>query len=102
VRDLLPLTLVGVGVAWSNSVAVLRGLLGAAATFERTPKRGTNGTAAVAHGDGFRRGEWLLAAWCLTAAATVVGMGAWSAAPLLVLYACGFATVARGTWLERA
>ncbi len=121
VRDIGPLTLLGIGIAVSNAWAVAEALTGSSGTFERTPKTGdvTTGewpaavpgnlatpTAPAARG---RRGpalRWLhlaegaVALYCLGAAVALVWTGIWVVAPFMLLDALGLGVVA--TWGARA
>jgi len=104
----LPGTLaLGVGLALSQSVAVLEGLIGRDRTFVRTPKSG-----AVGHAKGslLRRyrpelswtvwGELLLAAWYAGAIGFALWSGHVSSVPWLLLFLAGFGWVGLASLLE--
>jgi cellulose synthase/poly-beta-1,6-N-acetylglucosamine synthase-like glycosyltransferase len=114
-RVLPLLVLLGMGLALSNTWAVLKALLGVCQGFQRTPKfalhrRGDAwaGRAYAMGGDALIWGELALAVFAL-ALLTAPSVG-WSFAPWLLLYAGGFGYVAclnlyqayqRRRWLAR-
>jgi cellulose synthase/poly-beta-1,6-N-acetylglucosamine synthase-like glycosyltransferase len=98
-RVLPLLVLLGMGLALSNTRAVLRAVLGRQESFRRTPKfalrrRGDNwvSSAYVVRGDGLVWGELGLSLFALALLASP-GVN-WGFAPWLLLYAGGFGYVA--------
>ena len=105
-----PLFLAGtVGLALSNTAAVLRGLAGRHTPFARTPKAGDQvshqdghpwwraryATDALSAGGGaVVWGEAALAAYSLAGLAVVAAAGEWAALPFQALFAAGFGLVA--------
>jgi cellulose synthase/poly-beta-1,6-N-acetylglucosamine synthase-like glycosyltransferase len=104
-RRILPelaLTLIiGVGVSASNSLAVLRGLVGRdAGEFVRTPKRGTQ-TAARRYRLGLDAtlvAEFALALWLGGCAWIMAARGSWWALSCGVYSACYFHFIVRQLW----
>jgi cellulose synthase/poly-beta-1,6-N-acetylglucosamine synthase-like glycosyltransferase len=99
--------LLGVGVAWSTSLAALAGLRSRDDTFVRTPKFGI----------GAAGGEWrdkvyaerrpcgalveiALGGYCAITAGLYASHGEYAIVPFLLLYACGFLTVGALTMLQ--
>jgi len=97
---------IGVGVAWSTSVAVLGGLWGRDREFVRTPKFGVGPGGGhwrgAAYAAGFRTGglvELALGLYAGWVAWLALRAGRYAALPFLLLYTTGFLTVA---WLAVA
>lgn len=95
------LILVGVGIAWNNSVAVWRGLRRWGGPFARTPKFHVEGSSDHWSGSAYRLGidksvlgEGALACYALAAAAVAHATGRYGMLPFLLLYAAAFGTVA--------
>jgi hypothetical protein len=91
---------IGVGVAWSTSLAVLGAFVGRDREFVRTPKFGIAGAGGDWRGrayaaPGARGGvaELGLGLYCAAAAVAVAQAGHYGALPFLGLYAAGFLTV---------
>jgi cellulose synthase/poly-beta-1,6-N-acetylglucosamine synthase-like glycosyltransferase len=101
--------LLGVGMALSQSRAVMEGIFGRDTRFLRTPKSGAvdgrPGAAGAAAGlrlDWTAGGELLLALWCLGGAVALLRAGAPGAAPWALLYGLGFGAVGVGSlWPRR-
>jgi hypothetical protein len=98
--------LMGAGVAWNNTLAVGRALVGRPGGFRRTPKfhAGSGRWTASAYALPIERSTWVELA--LAAYATVGGLLAWDRSPELVpflaLYALGFGYVGiLGAWQAR-
>jgi len=98
---------VGVGVAWSTSLAVLGGLRGRQAAFLRTPKFGIGPAGGTWRDKGYaeRRPsgalvEIGLGGYCAVTAALYWHQGEYVVLPFLLLYACGFLTVGSLTLLH--
>lgn len=93
----------GVGLAVSNSRAVLEAVLGRPSDFVRTPKLG--GTRRVGYRPAQAALPWIelaLGLYCTAAVAANIGLGRHLVSPFLVIYAVGFTTVAiSGLRLER-
>ncbi|MCX8066266.1 MAG: glycosyltransferase [Anaerolineae bacterium] len=106
------MALIGTGIAWNNSRAILEGLTHWGGTFIRTPKFRLEG----------RRGNWQRSHYRLTADWSVLGeiglaiyalgvtgmawtLGKWGIVPFLLLYVGAFGLVAglslRETWAPR-
>jgi cellulose synthase/poly-beta-1,6-N-acetylglucosamine synthase-like glycosyltransferase len=88
------LTCVGIGVAVSNSRAVLEALLGRPSDFVRTPKRGEH--AAIRYAASRTVQPWIEIALGLYCAASLVfylASGKYVIAPLLILYASSFLVI---------
>jgi cellulose synthase/poly-beta-1,6-N-acetylglucosamine synthase-like glycosyltransferase len=98
-----------VGLALSNTAAVLRGLAGQRTPFARTPKTGDRAgdqdgrpwwraryatDALFAGGGAVVWGEAALAAYSLAGLAVVAAAGEWAALPFQALFAAGFGLVA--------
>jgi cellulose synthase/poly-beta-1,6-N-acetylglucosamine synthase-like glycosyltransferase len=100
------LVLLGSGIAFNNSVAVLQGLVGTAGHFRRTPKFRLEGKNDRWQGqryalplDGMVIGELLLVLYAAFSVATAWRLGHTWAIPFLCLYLAGFAMVAFvGLW----
>jgi len=100
-RSLPLLALVGIGIAWRNTLAVWRGLTEWGGTFARTPKfhlEGKDGTWDESdyrlQGDPSIRGEIALALYAVIGAAVAWRTGQTGMLPFLVLNALAFGTVA--------
>ncbi len=95
------LALIGIGIAWSNTQAVWRGLTRWGGTFARTPKfrlegqtdRWTDSRYRL-QADASTVGEVVLALYALTTAFVAYATGNYGAIPFLLLYAAAFGTVA--------
>ena len=90
----------GLGIAPSQSMAALDGLLHADVTFIRTPKQGSttspHATRAEVAGPGrpwSRRFTLALAVYMFAAIAWAIGQGIWASVPFLALFAIGFSYV---------
>jgi hypothetical protein len=96
----LPLTLVGIGIAWRMSRAVLSGLAEMGGTFARTPKFGVEGPRRAWDDRrydpplGTVTPELLLGCVCVFGAALALATGAFRMAPSVGFFAVAFATVA--------
>ncbi len=99
------LVLVGIGIAWSNTRAVWRGLIHWGGTFKRTPKfqlEGRNGQWADSryrlpiNRDNVSEfiGEFALTLYALTAAAFAYASQKWGMLSFFLLYAVAFGVVA--------
>ncbi|MBU0705413.1 MAG: glycosyltransferase [Chloroflexi bacterium] len=95
------LMLVGIGIAWSNTLAVWRGLTRWGGTFARTPKFRLEGKAGRWADSGYRLqadgstvGEIGLMVYALIAAFVAHVTGNQGMMPFLLLYAAAFGTVA--------
>ena len=101
-RQAFPLLmLVGIGIAWANTLAVWRGLTRWGGTFARTPKFRLEGKAGRWADSGYRLqadgstvGEVALALYALVAAFVAYVTGNQGMMPFLLLYAAAFGTVA--------
>lgn len=111
-RPLPLVVLVGIGIAWSNSIAVWRGLTRWGGTFNRTPKfrlEGRSGGWANSkyrlRADSSTIGEIALALYAATATVTAILNGQYGVALFMMLYAAGFGLVAamglsEGAWAK--
>jgi len=95
------LILIGIGIAWNNTMAIWRGLRRWGGTFARTPKFNVEGKAGNWLGSGYRLrldrsviGELALTLYALAAAAVAYRTGQRGVLPFLLLYTASFATVA--------
>jgi len=97
-RDMVALSLLGIGIAPSNTRAVLAAFGDEVGVFVRTPKLGarTDGPRRAYRLplDGLQGIEGLLAVYCVATAAGRAGLGLWAVTPFILLHAAGFATVA--------
>lgn len=99
-RDLGALTLIGIGIAVSNGIAVLAAFRSAPGEFVRTPKLGVKARSDTpvrryrASRDGLWRVEAGLAVYCLASGVALVVVGIYVLAPFMWLDAAGFAAVA--------
>lgn len=95
----VPLTLVGVGIAWRMSRAVVSGFLEMGGTFARTPKFRIEGPRrswrdrAYAEGFGSVLPETLLGLGCVVGAGAALANGAVRMAPSLAFFGLAFWTV---------
>ena len=95
------LVLLGIGMAWNNSLAVCRGLSRWGGKFARTPKFNVQGKAGDwlksayrLQIDGTVFGELVLTAYALVATVIAHATGRYGLIPFLLLYAAAFGTVA--------
>jgi hypothetical protein len=95
------LALVGIGIAWSNSRAVWRGLTRWGGEFARTPKFRLEGRGGRWDDSGYRLrpdvslvGEIVLGLYALVTAALAFKAGRYDVIPFALLYAAAFNTVA--------
>ena len=95
------LMLVGIGIAWSNTQAVWRGLTRWGGTFARTPKFRLEGKAGRWASSSYRLrpdssivGEVMLGLYALATACVACILGRYELIPFLILYAAAFGTVA--------
>lgn len=95
------LLLLGAGLAWSNTAAVLRALLRRPTPFLRTPKFRLRGRSAPWQGKRYvlgwewaDLGEFAMLAYAGLAMMVAMHRGFWYMIPFLALYAGGFAYVA--------
>ena len=97
-RDMVALSLLGIGIAPSNTRAVLAAFGDEVGVFVRTPKLGarTDGPRRAYRLplDGLQGIEGLLAVYCVATAAGLAWLGLWAVTPFILLHAAGFATVA--------
>ncbi len=97
--DLGLLTLFGVGIALSNTRAVIDAFIPKAREFVRTPKSGVIGKEGRvkrryrAEADGLRGAEGLVAAYCLVSTVILLWAGPAEVAPFTLLDALAFAAV---------
>jgi hypothetical protein len=98
---------IGVGVAWSTSLAVLGAFRGRAREFVRTPKFGIGAGGGSWRGKAYGGGrpwgglvEIGLGLYCAATAASFWQQGHYGALPFLGLYAAGFLTVGALTVLQ--
>jgi cellulose synthase/poly-beta-1,6-N-acetylglucosamine synthase-like glycosyltransferase len=95
------LALMGIGIAWSNTQAVWRGLTRWGGTFARTPKFRIEGRAGRwadsryrLQADSSTIGEVVLTLYALLTAFVAYVTGRYGMIPFLLLYAAAFGTVA--------
>lgn len=95
------LILIGIGIAWNNSLAIWRGLRRWGGAFARTPKFHVEGRTDRWLDSAYRLGidrslvgEALLAVYALVAALVALAAGRYGLIPFLLLYAAAFGTVA--------
>jgi len=100
VWQLPSILIIGVGVAWSTSLAVLGALWKKDLEFIRTPKFGIGPTGGQWRGTTYvARRPWsgvieiVLGLYCAWSAWLLWTHGSYAAAPILVLYTAGFLTV---------
>lgn len=91
---------VSMGLALSNTRAVVQGLMGRATAFTRTPKYGDASDGpwwtsryAIREIPPVVWGEALLAVYCTMGLAVLVALGEWAAVPFQALFAGGFGLV---------
>lgn len=101
------LVLIGTGIAWGNTVAILQGLARWGGVFARTPKFHLDGQAKNWRRNPYRLtrdrsmgGEIVLALYALAAAALARSLGRTDAIPFLLLYALSFGVVAGSGFYE--
>jgi hypothetical protein len=101
--------IIGVGVAWSTSLAVLGALWRKDLEFVRTPKFGIGPAGGQWRGKGYADGrpwsaviEIALGLYCAWSAWLFYVQGSYAAVPFLVLYTTGFLTVGTLTLLHTA
>jgi len=103
----VPLTLVGVGIAWRMTRAVVAGFVEMGGIFERTPKFGVDGPRRAWHDGSYDRPlettapELLVGGWCASGAAIAIATGAFRMALSVAFFALAFATVAGLAVLQR-
>jgi len=95
------LVMLGTGLALSNTLGVLRGLMGDGGDFQRTPKFRLVGASGDWRGRAYALGlgstsfgELMLSLYAVVSVAVAWHKGSSYAVPFLALYACGFAYVA--------
>lgn len=95
------LILIGIGIAWNNSLAVWRGLRHWGGTFARTPKFRVEGREGHWPHSAYRLnldhsviGETFLGLYALVTTLVAYGKGEHGLIPFLLLYAASFGTVA--------
>lgn len=95
------LILIGIGIAWNNSIAICRGFCRWGGTFARTPKFHVEGRTGAWLSSTYRLsidrsviGEGALALYALGGVAMAHSAGRYSLIPFLLLYAAAFGTVA--------
>jgi hypothetical protein len=100
-RALPLLVLVGIGIAWSNTLAVWRGLTRWGGTFARTPKFQLEGKAGRWADSDYRLqadrgivGEIVLSLYALVTALVAFNTGNYGMIPFSLLYAAAFGTAA--------
>ncbi|MFI5342265.1 MAG: glycosyltransferase [Candidatus Methylomirabilales bacterium] len=100
VWELATIMVMGVGVAFSTSLAVLGGFLGRSREFVRTPKFGIAGTSGSWRGKAYAAGsawggvvELALGGYCAVATWVFVADGQYAVAPFLALYGAGFLAI---------
>lgn len=92
----VPLTVVGVGIAWRMSTAVVSGLVRTGGAFERTPKFRIEGDRRTWRGRAYDRPlgttapELLFGGWCALGAVLAVHTAAFRMAPSLAFFATSF------------
>lgn len=103
----VPLTVVGIGIAWRMTRAVSSGILETGGTFERTPKFRIEGPRrswreeAYASGLGTTYPERFLGGFCAVGAVGAVVTGAYRMAPSLTFFAFAFwAVVGYALWQQ--
>jgi len=95
---LFPVFMAGsMGLALSNTKALMEALQGKKTAFIRTPKYGNTGDAswwrsryAISEIPRVVWGEALLALYCTAGLVVVIGLGEWAAVPFQALFAAGF------------
>ena len=103
----VPLTIVGVGIAWRMSRAVLSGLVRRGGRFARTPKFRVESRARSWRGRAYDRPlgttapELFLGGWCAAGAVLAVASGAPKTVPSLSFFATSFWGVVAVAWRQR-
>lgn len=103
----VPLTLVGVGIAWRMSKAVLAGFVEMGGSFARTPKFGIEGPRRSWRGQAYDDvlgsvvPELLLGGGCLVGAGLAVAVGRYRMAPSLTFFALAFWSVVGLSYRQR-
>jgi hypothetical protein len=100
-RDIGSLMLLGTGLALSNSIAVIAGLVAPRGVFERTPKGGRD-SSYLSGADRLGIAELALATGCVVLAGWLVARGIYTMAPFILLYAAGLGRVGITTLREGA
>lgn len=105
----VPLTLVGIGIAWRMAQAVFSGIRGMGGSFARTPKFRIEGPRrswreqAYARGLDSTRPEAVLGGFCLAGSLTAVSLAEFRMAPSLAFFALSFwSVVAYALWQRYA
>jgi cellulose synthase/poly-beta-1,6-N-acetylglucosamine synthase-like glycosyltransferase len=105
--ELATIMLIGVGVAFSTSLAVVGGLLTRGREFIRTPKFGIAGSTGSWRDKAYVAGstwggiaEFALGGYCAVAAWVFFSDRQYAVAPFLALYAAGFLTVGMLTLVQ--
>jgi cellulose synthase/poly-beta-1,6-N-acetylglucosamine synthase-like glycosyltransferase len=97
---LAPIALaLGVGLSWSQTRAVTRGMRGRTGTFVRTPKSGRSGVERLS--GGVRGAEGLLFMWVGLAFISAVVTGQWFSLPFIGIFVLGYGWVSFGEPLSR-
>ncbi len=98
---------VGIGLSFSNAVAVLEGIAGRRTPFERTPKYGVSKSGEAWRGKRYRTRtaavtllEVMLGLALLLATGYAVALGMIASAPFLLLFAFGYLQVGRQSLAE--
>ncbi len=101
------LVLIGIGIAWGNTVAIWRGLTRWGGTFARTPKFRLEGNAGRwiesayrIRSDGTVTGEAALALYALLTVAVALVTGHYGVIPFILLDAAAFGMVAWLSWTQ--
>jgi len=101
------LSLVGVGIAWRMSRAVVSGFVEMGGAFARTPKFGVTGPRrswrdrAYADTLASTRPEILLGLGCAAGAVAAIALGDYRMAPSLAFFTLSFGTVVAYSWWQR-
>jgi cellulose synthase/poly-beta-1,6-N-acetylglucosamine synthase-like glycosyltransferase len=96
----VPLTLVGVGLTWRMTRAVVSGIRSMGGSFARTPKFRIDGPRRSWRGEAYASvlgtltPEILLGTWCASGAALAVATGSFRMAPSLSFFALSFWSLA--------
>ena len=98
-REIATLMLLGTGLALSNTIAVVAGLVSPRGVFERTPKGGRSSSYLTAT-DRLGIAEVALAIGCALLALWLVARGIYTMSPFLLLYAAGLGRVGVATLRE--
>lgn len=104
------LTLLGIGISFNNTRAVLQGFLRPGGEFLRTPKFNVEKRSDQWHQSAYRLpipptivAEFCLMIYALVICWLLVQQGDWASLPFVALYAAGFGLVAGGgIWQSRA